>query len=407
MVRPSFIAASALLFAAQALAADPEPGAVPDLAAEVNPFIGTTNGGNVYPGPTMPFGMVAFSPEQTALPGKRFAFAAPGGYEWRANGVRGFSLTHVSGTGCAGASGDIPIMPVTIPVEISPSSVEAGMRYSSILDHAKEQASPGAYSLTLDNGVAVSLGASLRTAVGRFSFPDGKPANLLFRTSDSEVGSTDSSIRIDAASRTVSGSVTSGNFCGYLAEDRRESYYTLHFVAEFDQPFQVGGTWKDDGVQNGATQGGGGTSYGTRGHPPAGKGAGGWISFAPGQAGAVNVRIGISYVDAAGARANLDQESPAGTTLEATQAATRAAWNRTLGQVRIDGGTPDLRTVFYTALYHALLEPGLYSDADGRYRGFDGAVHRLSAGQGAQYANYSGWDVYRSQLQLVTLLDPQ
>ncbi|HBS55005.1 MAG TPA: alpha-mannosidase [Stenotrophomonas sp.] len=378
-----------------------------DLAAEVNPFIGTTNAGNVYPGPTVPFGMVAFSPEMTALPGKRFPIAAPGGYEWRSNGVRGFSLTHVNGTGCTGASGDIPLMPVTLPVELSPSSADAGVRYTSLLDHAKESASPGAYTLTLDNGVAVSLAATARTAVGQFQFPADKPANLLFRTSDSEVGSSDSTIIIDPATRTVRGSVTSGNFCGYLAEDRRESYYTLHFVAEFDQPFEVGGTWRDDTVQAGAREGGGGTTYGSKGHPPAGKGAGGWISFDAKRTPQVTARIGISYVDEAGARANLRRESPQGTTVAATQAATRAKWNELLGQVRVQGGTPDERTVFYTALYHAMLAPNLYSDGDGRYRGMDGKVHALAKRQQAQYANYSGWDVYRSQLQLLTLLQPQ
>ncbi len=378
-----------------------------DLAAEVNPFIGTTNAGNVYPGPTVPFGMVAFSPEMTALPGKRFPIAAPGGYEWRSNGVRGFSLTHVNGTGCTGASGDIPLMPITLPVELSPSSADAGVRYTSVLDHAKETASPGAYTLTLDNGVAVSLAATARTAVGQFQFPADKPANLLFRTSDSEVGSGDSTIIIDPATRTVRGSVTSGNFCGYLAEDRRESYYTLHFVAEFDQPFEVGGTWRDDTVQGGAREGGGGTTYGSKGHPPAGKGAGGWISFDAKRTPQVTARIGISYVDEAGARANLRRESPQGTTVAATQAATRAKWNDLLGQVRVQGGTPDERTVFYTALYHAMLAPNLHSDGDGRYRGMDGKVHALAKRQQAQYANYSGWDVYRSQLQLLTLLQPQ
>ncbi|HGK7304926.1 GH92 family glycosyl hydrolase [Stenotrophomonas cyclobalanopsidis] len=378
-----------------------------DLAAEVNPFIGTTNAGNVYPGPTVPFGMVAFSPEMTALPGKRFPIAAPGGYEWRSNGVRGFSLTHVNGTGCTGASGDIPLMPVTLPVELSPSSADAGVRYTSLLDHAKESASPGAYTLTLDNGVAVSLAATERTAVGQFQFPADKPANLLFRTSDSEVGSSDSTIIIDPATRTVRGSVTSGNFCGYLAEDRRESYYTLHFVAEFDQPFEVGGTWRDDSVQAGAREGGGGTTYGSKGHPPAGKGAGGWISFDAKRTPQVTARIGISYVDEAGARANLRRESPQGTTVAATQAATRAKWNELLGQVSVKGGTPDERTVFYTALYHAMLAPNLHSDGDGRYRGMDGKVHALAKRQQAQYANYSGWDVYRSQLQLLTLLQPQ
>jgi len=405
MSRSFRVLVSAVLAAAPVslLGATPLPA---DLAAEVNPFIGTTNAGNVYPGPSVPFGMVAFSPEMTPLPGKRFPIAAPGGYEWRSNGVRGFSLTHVNGTGCTGASGDIPIMPVTLPVELSPSSVDAGMRYASLLDHGKEMARPGSYEVTLDNGVAVGLGATARTATGRFSFPADKPANLLFRTSDSEVGSSDSRIVIDPATRTVRGSVTSGNFCGYLAEDRRESYYTLHFVAEFDQPFEVGGTWQDETLQAGAREGGGGTTYGSKGHPPAGKGAGGWISFDATRSPVVTARIGISYVDEAGARANLRRENPAGTPLETVQAATRAHWNRTLGQVRIGGGSADERTVFYTALYHALLAPNLFSDGDGRYRGMDGKVHTVAKGQGAQYANYSGWDVYRSQLQLVTLLKP-
>jgi predicted alpha-1,2-mannosidase len=409
MLRSLSIATCMLLSLAPACAQERAPVAERDAASEVNPFIGTTNGGNVYPGATMPFGMVAFSPEVTPLPGKRYAMAAPGGYEWRANGVRGFSLTHVSGTGCAGASGDIPIMPVTVPVDVSPSSVDAGMLYSSLLDHGREQASPGAYAITLGNGVAVSLGAGERTAAARFVFPagDDRQANLLFRTSDNEVGSSDSTIRIDPATRTVSGSVTGGNFCGYLAEGGSRSYYTLHFVAQFDQPFRTGGTWQDDTLHAGASEGTGGTGYGAHGFPPAGKGAGGWISFDPAQAATVNMRVGVSYVDDAGARANLQAENPAGTTLETTQAAARAAWNKTLGQIRIEGGTPDERTVFYTALYHALLEPNLHSDADGRYRGFDSAVHRLARGQRAQYANYSGWDVYRSQLQLVTLLDPQ
>ncbi|WCE03431.1 GH92 family glycosyl hydrolase [Pseudoxanthomonas sp. JBR18] len=405
MYRPLLLAASVALLMPSAQAEAPTERETVDLAAEVNVFIGTTNGGNVYPGATLPFGMVAFSPEQTPLPGKRFPFAAPGGYEWRANGVRGFSLTHVSGTGCAGASGDIPMMPITTAVEVSPSSPQAGVQYSALLDHTDEHASPGAYAAKLGNGVDVALGASARTAVGRFAYPEGRPANLLIRTSDSEVGSTASSIHIDPATRTVSGSVTSGNFCGYLAEDRRESYYTLHFVARFDEPFEVGGTWRDETLSKGAVDGGGGTTYGTRGHPPAGRGAGGWIQFKEGAT--VNVRIGVSYVDPAGARANLDKESPAGTSLEATQAAARRAWNDILGQVRITGGAGDERTVFYTALYHALLEPNLYSDVDGRYLGFDGKAHRLARHQRAQYANFSGWDVYRSQLQLVTLLDPQ
>jgi predicted alpha-1,2-mannosidase len=397
-----WIAAAALLVAASATATERKPA---DPAALVNVFIGTTNGGNVFPGATLPFGMVSFSPEETPLPGSGLVVAAPGGYEWRSNGVRGFGLAHVSGSGCAGAGGDIPIMPVTREIKASPSI--APNVYSAFLDHSKETASPGAYSVELGNGVAVDLSATLRTGVARFAFAKDKPANLLFRTSDTEVGSSDASIHIDAAHRTVSGSVTSGNFCGYLSPDRRRSYYTLHFVAMFDQDFTVGGTWTGGAVTPGSITAQGGTAYGEDGFPVPGKGSGGWISFDPAKSPTVNMRVGISYIDEAGARANLEKESPAGRTLEATRAAARAAWNGQLGRIAISGGTADDRTVFTSALYHALIDPSIYSDVDGRYRGMDGQVHRVAKKQAAQYANFSGWDVYRSQVQLVTLLDPK
>ncbi len=395
------LGATALLAgAAQAAPADP--------AASVNPFIGTANGGNVYPGATAPFGMVVFSPEETSLrKDGSTRVAAAGGYGWKASHVRGFSLTHLSGTGCAGASGDVPIMPVTEAVVRSPSADEPYGAYASTFDHANEHTAPGAYGVRLDNGAAVDLGATARTGVMRVGFPTDKPANLLFRVSDSEVGSSEAQIYIDAAHREVTGSVTSGNFCGYLSKDRQHSYYTLHFVAVIDQPFSVGGTWSDLTVTAGTTDAHGGTTYGDKGNPPAGRGSGGWIAFDAAHAPAVTLRIGVSYVSEAAARANLAVESAPGVTVDQVQAQTRAEWNKRLGEIAIDGGTPEQRTVFYTALYHSLLEPNLYSDADGRYLGFDGAVHDLSPGQGAQYANFSGWDVYRSQLQLVTWLDPK
>jgi predicted alpha-1,2-mannosidase len=377
-----------------------------DYASEVNPFIGTTNGGNTYPGATLPFGMVAFSPEETPLPGKRYPIAAPGGYEWRAIGIKGFSLTHLSGTGCTGASGDVPIMPVTIPVEMSPSADDSFTMYSSLFAHANEEASPGWYKVALDNGVTVELSATLRTAFARFRFPADKPANLLIRTSDSEVGSSDAHVAVDPDKREVTGSVTSGNFCGYLSPDRRESYYTLYFVAEFDQPFTAGGTWEGKAVHEGAREAHGGTTYGDRGHPPGDKGSGAWISFDPTKSPVVSMRVGISYVSPENARANLEAESPAGTTIENVREAAHKAWNARLGQIRVQGGSKDQRTVFYTALYHVLVEPNLFSDVDGRYLGFDGKVHAVAGPQRAQYANFSGWDVYRSQMQLIAWLDP-
>jgi predicted alpha-1,2-mannosidase len=377
-----------------------------DLAGEVNPFIGSTNGGNTYPGATLPFGMVAFSPEETPLPGRSYPIAAPGGYEWRVNGIKGFTLTHLSGTGCTGASGDILIMPVTRPVELSPSADDSFSMYSSYFTHDHEAASPGSYKVALGNGVTAELSATLRTGIARFSWAPDKDANLLFRTSDSEIGSSDASVTVDPAKREVTGSVTSGNFCGYLSPDRRESYYTLYFVAAFDQPFTAGGAWQDTTLTKGAREAHGGTTYGDRGHPPGHKGSGAWISFDPAKAPVANMRVGISYVSLANARANLQAENPRGTTLESVRDAARKIWNAKLGQIAVQGGTSDARTVFYTALYHVLQEPNTYSDVNGDYLGFDKAVHRVVPGH-IQYANFSGWDVYRSQLQLVTWLDPK
>lgn len=212
-------------------------------AAAVNPLIGSSNGGNTFPGPMLPFGMLQWSPETTR--GKHNRTAAPGGYAYDHPRVRGFALTHLSGTGCAGASGDIPFMPITTAVTSSPSADATDSVYASDFSHAEETAKAGYYRVALANGSSVELTAAMHSGIATIDFPAGKPANLLIRTSDSEVGSSAADVRVDPATRTVTGSVTSGNFCGYLAEADRKSYYTLYFVAEFDQPFRTGGAWVD------------------------------------------------------------------------------------------------------------------------------------------------------------------
>jgi len=379
---------------ALALAADP--------AALVDPRIGSSNGGNTFPGAVLPFGMVAFSPETTR--GDATRVPAPGGYSWDAQRVRGFSLTHLSGTGCRGASGDVPFFPHAGSIESSPSADSTDKIYASRFSHVNESATPGSYEVRIESGVKVELAATGRTGSARFSFPKGQPASLLVRVSNSEVGSSDAHVEVDAPAKTVRGWVTSGNFCGYLHPAGRRSYYTLHFVARFDQPFARMGTWRDGALSPGSDSTSGGTGYGDAGIPPAGRGSGAWVSFAPGAV--VSLRVGISYVSRAGAEANLEAENPEGTRIEAVRERGRAAWNKFLGRIEVSGGTQAQLRTFYTALYHALLHPNLFSDADGRYMGFDGLAHPVAPGQRAQYANFSGWDVYRSQLQLVALVDP-
>lgn len=372
-------------------------------ASSVNPLIGSSNGGNTFPGAMLPFGMLAWSPETTR--GKHNRTAAPGGYLHSATRIRGFSLTHLSGTGCAGASGDVPFMPVTASVTTSPSADDDDSRYASDFSHTDEHAEAGYYQVKLANGTDVQLSAAMHSGIAGFAFPAGKPANLLIRTSDSEVGSSAADVHVDRVHHTVTGSVTSGNFCGYLAEADQRSYYTLYFVARFDQPFTRSGSWHDADVQPGGSTAEGGTSYADKGFPPLGKGSGAWVGFADGKT--VHVRVGISYVSLANARANLKAEIPAGTTLAQVRQRAHDRWDKALGGIAIDGGSADQRSTFYTALYHVLMHPNVYSDVDGEYRGFDQQTHRLAPGQHAQYANFSGWDIYRSHLQLVTWLQPQ
>jgi predicted alpha-1,2-mannosidase len=381
---------------------DPEAVSRVDPTTLVNPLIGTANGGNVFPGAVLPFGMASFSPENSR--GNQTRTAAPGGYQYAATRIRGFSLTHLSGTGCAGASGDIPFYPHVGTVTTSPSADVTDALYASTFAHQNETARPGFYSVTLDSGAKAELTATMRTGAGRFTFPAGKPATMLVRTSNSELVSTDARVHIDAATRTVTGSVTSGNFCGYIGTENRRSYYTLYFHAEFDQPFTETGTWTDATVNPGGTDAAGGTQFGPDGFPVRGKGSGGYLRFADGAT--VGVRVGISYVSQDNARANLRAENPAGTRFDRVRDRAGEAWRRMLDRIRVDGGTTEQRTIFYTALYHALLHPNVTSDANGEYRGMDLKAHKVSGRQHAQYANFSGWDVYRSQLQLVTLIAP-
>ncbi|MGW0627495.1 hypothetical protein [Streptomyces sp. NPDC002758] len=197
-------AALAVGAATPALAATAAPpDLVDDPTAYVDPLIGTKNGGNVFPGAVVPFGMLSWSPENTR--GNANSTAAPGGYQYEATRIRGFSLTHMSGTGCAGGSGDIPFFPFAGEVTSSPASDTKDAVYAADFSHADETAQPGHYKVGLASGVTADLTSTARTGSARFTFPADKPASLLVRTANSEVGSADSTVTIDPKTRTVSG----------------------------------------------------------------------------------------------------------------------------------------------------------------------------------------------------------
>lgn len=383
-----------------------------DLAAYVNPFAGAKAGdtpetntyaGDTFPGADVPFGMVQWSPDTPLQPkppagqGRYYARDRDGGYAWEENRLRGFSLTHFNGAGCGGAAGDVPFLPFAGRISTSPA-VDA-TKYFPSFSHANESASPGYYKVTTDSGITTELTATQRSGLGRFTFPKSSPATLLIDVAQSAMGSDDASVTVDPARRTVEGWVSSGHFC------RGPNTYKVYFTASFDQPFRTSGTWQNAAVTpGGATAGGGNLSKTTwdKQVVTADGGSGAYLTFDP--ATPVQVRVGLSYVDAAGARLNLATEQH-GASFDAVRTDARRTWNDRLRQITVEGGTDAATRTFYTALYHTLMQPNVFSDADGRYAGFDRAIHRTKPGH-AQYANFSGWDTYRDEVQLLSLLAP-
>ncbi|WP_250182230.1 GH92 family glycosyl hydrolase [Aeromicrobium fastidiosum] len=377
-----------------------------DVVSYVDPLIGSSNGGNTYPGAVRPFGMLSWSP--TTTKGDQTDTGAANGYQYDTTRTRGFALTHVNGAGChPGAAGDVPIFPHVGAVTSSPTADTTDATYASDFSHDDEVAKPGRYSLDLANGARTSFAATTRAGVGTITFPKGKQANLLFRTSNSLNGSEDATTRIDVKARTVTGSVLTGGFCGRRGNgggSNKFSYYRLYFTAHFDRAFTRTGTWVNDSVRPGTRSASGGEGY-EKGAARAGRGSGGWVGFTSGRP--VTMRIGISYTSQKAAEANLRAEVAPRATVKKVAAAGTKVWDRQLRRIEVAGGSRAKLTTFYTALYHSFLQPNVTSDVAGTYLGADRKVHRLKRGQRAQYGNFSGWDQYRAHTQLLALLEPR
>jgi predicted alpha-1,2-mannosidase len=396
----ALVAATAIPAGAAVTAA---PGTVPEPypVALVNTFLGTQeagpdfgHGGGAgmnFPGAVLPFGMMQWSPDTVANAG--------GGYKWEDNRLRGFSMTHISGPGCTGAQ-DFPVMPISGKIDKSPAT--HGMDYVQTYKHDNEKSTPGSYTTTLDTGVKAELAATQRAGVGRFTFPAGKPGTLLLNTSGSINGVDDGETKISG--NTVQGWVQTGGFCGTPMR------YKVYFHATFDQPITSYGTWKDDLVQPSALSVKNASAAKvaeaeavTAGDVVVnGPGSGAYLEFDG--AKPVQMRVGLSYVSVDGAKKNLDAEVGA-TGYDSVALNAASVWNDRLSQVLVSGGTADQRRTFYSNLYHALLQPHVAEDADGTYTGSDGKLHTVAAGR-HHYATFSGWDVYRSEVQLLALLDP-
>ena len=356
----------ALVLAAALAANDP--------VSLVDTFIGTGGTSGVgladdFPGASAPFGMVQWSPDTPSQP-------PSGGYLNRDTAITGFSVTHLSGAGCT-IFGDFGVLP-TVGEIADPS--HASIPFA----HDTEQASPGYYAVALGNGTHVELATTQRVGFGTFTFPASSKANLLVNVSSDQAGVADSQFRVAGPSEIV-GFAKSGGFCGMPNE------FTVYLDMRFDRPFVAHGTWNGDAISPGSDE-----VHGTK--------VGGYLTFDATQNQAVRARVAVSYVSIDGARANLAAEHVQD--VDSARAATANAWRSLLGEVKVSGGRPVEQKMFYSALYHAMLSPTLYNDADGRYLGFDGRVHRVASGHN-EYANFSGWDIWRTQIPLIALLAPR
>jgi predicted alpha-1,2-mannosidase len=392
---------AAILAVSLALAAASPGAAAADPASHVNPFAGTRpgpgtfGGGHNFPGAALPFGMVQWSPDTTP--------AAPhsGGYDHRDNHVRGFSLTHLSGAGCA-LYGDFPFLPTTEPIDSSPAQPGGGLdgRFQPGFSHAEEAGRPGYYRVRLNPArgadIEIALTATTRTGMARFEFPSSPHASVLVDAGGSAQPNDFAAIAVDPARREISGSASSGHFCAHRPR------YRIYFAAIFDRRFDAHGTWQGGSLGQGGSAAEDGQTPAA--NPRTTAQAGAYVSFDTRRDRFVGVRVGISFVSVEGARANLAAESK-GAGFGAIAARARVRWNQALGRVRVSGGPQRHLGTFYTALYHAFLAPRTFSDVGGAYPGMDGQIHQ--AGGRTQYADFSGWDIYRTQVQLLSLLVPE
>jgi predicted alpha-1,2-mannosidase len=363
-----------------------------DLARYVDPFIGTLGSGFVFPGPAAPYGMVQLSPDTNGY----FAYT---GYLWSDQAIRGFSHVHVESMGVP-EGGNLPFMPTTGTV------VTDAAQYQSLFHHASEVASPGYYRVRLDSyGIEAELTAGLRVGMHRYRFPPSKQANVLLDVGRQIAGGSDAAIpQRDPGFYSASIAIEDGRTVSGVANPSLDhpQGYAVYFVARFDRPFCAYGVWRARGA---APEPGVASVAGT--------GAGAYVTFDTTADPVVLVAVGISFVSVANARENLVAELAGGELdFEALRARTRAAWNEALAVIRVSGSGALDKTSFYTALYHAQHHPNVFNDVNGDYLGHDGARHTIGATGDAMpagatyYANYSLWDTYRGEMQLLALIAP-
>lgn len=365
---------------------DATPASSNPLTRHVDLFIGTGDHGHTTPSATLPFGMVQLGPDTYNAD-----WDACSGYHDSDRSLMGFSHTHLSGTGI-GDLLDVLVMPCVGAVQRQPGPRTAPERgWRAPFTHADQHAEPGYYRVALrDRGVLAELTTTARVGLHRYTFPQSTRSHVMVDLRHGMQDRPGVPTRVPWAELRVVGNDTllGGRAVAQWAQGRH-----LYFAMQFSRPFERFEV-SSDAAADGTTQ------YEHRSTSLLAA-----LHWATAAGEPLLVKCGISAVSAEGALRNLQTELP-GWDFDATRAAASATWERELARLQLATFDPRHTRMLYTALYHSLLAPTLFNDADGRYRGMDLAVHTLPAGA-SNYTQYSLWDTYRSLHPLLTLLQPE
>lgn len=386
----------------------------------VNPVIGATTVdeaggsshglGKTFPGVCTPFGLVQLSPDT-----KTGGDNGPG-YSWHHQTIEGFSFTHMSGIGWYGDLGNFLVMPTTgklHPFKGTEEDPENG--YRSRYSHERETAKVDRYSVMLDDyRIKVELAAAPRSGMIRFTYPASELSRIQIDLAR-RIGGTATEQYVEVVDDfTIRGWMKCTPEGGGWGDGDGKGNYTAYFYCCFNRPLKQYGVWSAD-IPEGTdrkNQSNDNPAYHAyiknAGILPLqkemqGKHLGFYTEFPTEEGEQALLKCGISFVSMEGARQNLLQDIP-GWDFEAVCAQSRKLWNDALSGIQIEGDEKE-KTVFYTSLYHTMIDPRCFSDSDGSYPGADGKTHQSN--EFIYRTIFSGWDVFRSQFPLQTLINPR
>ncbi|MDR1683284.1 MAG: GH92 family glycosyl hydrolase [Candidatus Symbiothrix sp.] len=386
----------------------------------VNPFIGASTSvgaagvyhglGKTFPGATTPYGMVQISPN-TITGGDNGS-----GYSYEHKTIEGFAFTQMSGVGWYGDLGNFLVMPTTGSLKTIAGKENHLSGWRSLYDKESETASAGYYSVKLtDYQILTKATAAPHSGILKFTFPKNELSRIQIDLAR-RVGGTSSYQAIEIIDdRHIQGWMQCTPEGGGWGNGDGKAEYTVFFYAELSKPMQKTGFWsadipdtwkrrRDETQSDEYLRQVANACIIRDAKQCEGKHIGFFTEFATKQNEEITLKVGISFVDIDGAKNNFEKEM-AGKSFEDIHAEAIRLWNDALSKIKVESSCEEDKTLFYTALYHTMIDPRIFTDVDGRYTGGDRKIHQ--AENFTKRTIFSGWDVFRAQMPLQTLINPQ